>query len=292
MIDSLPYFAGLIDAEGHFGVSKSKYAAKDGERTYKSPRLQIAMTDEDIIRFFAKSLGINNVWINTKRGKENYKPLFGCGKMGSGAIEIAEKLWPWLGNNKRSQIEKVIEECCLDVSLPSESPIRNDEWLAGILDGEGWFMAIERTNGRTKTLYGCPICECQMATLEDMRDIADLMGVETLSTVPPKKDGWLVQYRAMARGTKALSVMKRIRPYVGKRRGEKIDALFTQFSEWHPRQKLTNDKVMSIYQRAWAGEQGTKLAEEFGISSGNVSDIKNGNQHRKITGQQPIRIYQ
>lgn len=53
----------------------------------------------------------------------------------------------------------------------------------------------------------------------------------------------------------------------------------------NPQMKLTDEQIIQIYIRSNNGEKQRDLANEFGISQGSVSSIKNGKNHRNIIEQ-------
>lgn len=99
-------------------------------------------------------------------------------------------------------------------------------WLAGLLEGEGCFNLM-RANSRSKR----PLIRVQVAMTD--RDIVER--VRALMDAPSvqehkdrgQPDNWKRRYVTCASGRKAEAVMRAVRPYMGERRGTKIDELLS-----------------------------------------------------------------
>lgn len=93
-------------------------------------------------------------------------------------------------------------------------------WLAGILEGEGWFGDVRsRAGGRRY-----PIIAVKMKDLDVIQKVADLFGGMAITNPKTDKgdDIWVVR----ARGKRAISIMQQVYPFMGNRRRETIDGLF------------------------------------------------------------------
>lgn len=60
--------------------------------------------------------------------------------------------------------------------------------------------------------------------------------------------------------------------------------LSTTQGESHPNATLTNEAVLAVYARAWAGESMKELAAEFGATYSTIRSIKSGRWWRRVTG--------
>jgi len=103
---TLPYCAGLVDGEGCVRIAKSTYGirkTKDCISPTYSERLQLRMTDEATIKFFADVFG--GSYYKEKRAYSNsQKPLFVYNVSDKRAYEIIKKLYPYL-KIKRKQAD-------------------------------------------------------------------------------------------------------------------------------------------------------------------------------------------
>ena len=90
-------------------------------------------------------------------------------------------------------------------------------WLAGILEGEGWF-------GRIK---GYPIIEINMTDLDVIERVADLFGAIGISTIQRSKikPTYKNSYRTRATGERAKMIMRAVCPWLGERRQQAIQDL-------------------------------------------------------------------
>lgn len=106
-------------------------------------------------------------------------------------------------------------------------------WLAGLLEGEGCFY-LDR-NGS----YAYPAVALKM-TDRDIVERAALMvpgprkaeGLgATVNPAKPSQAGAKGLWRWQVRGTKAVEVMRTVRPYMGERRGAKMDELIKWYAQ-------------------------------------------------------------
>lgn len=102
-------------------------------------------------------------------------------------------------------------------------------WLAGLLEGEGSFM-VYWAKARDGSRRPYPRVQMVMNDRDVVERAATLMGGNKVHRHPRKDgydDGWIIKVT----GAKALEVMGRVRPYMGRRRGAKIDELLAQFTK-------------------------------------------------------------
>ena len=85
----LAYIAGLVDGEGYVGIKKEK---TDYISPYYHANLQVAMTNEDAVKFMAQTLGAK-VYVRRRwNGKTLYICQLSCGK----AVRALKLLLPYL----------------------------------------------------------------------------------------------------------------------------------------------------------------------------------------------------
>lgn len=89
-------------------------------------------------------------------------------------------------------------------------------WLAGLLEGEGSFLRPPPSDLKR------PRISIEMTDEDVMQRVADLVG---LKLVRPRirQVHWKPSFRLAIRGPKAVDLMKRLYPLMGKRRQEQID---------------------------------------------------------------------
>ena len=86
--------AGLFEGEGtiSFGVS---------------PQLRLTMTDEEVVRRFAETIGEGGI-CEIPAQQHNWRHAWCWYKAGRRVEEIVGKLWPFLGERRRTQIMDVL----------------------------------------------------------------------------------------------------------------------------------------------------------------------------------------
>jgi hypothetical protein len=89
-------------------------------------------------------------------------------------------------------------------------------WLAGLLEGEGSFIAGPPSAPRS------PAVQVSMVDGDVVERAAALLGV-SVTVVPSRREGWRTAYCARIRGARAVLWMKRLRPLMGVRRQAQID---------------------------------------------------------------------
>lgn len=135
-------------------------------------------------------------------------------------------------------------------------------WLAGLLEGEGSFIAPVPSSPRR------PIISLSMTDEDVVARVADLWGVRYHAVGKGRSaaHGWKVAYRVMLRGHPAARLMQELRPLMGKRRQHQIDTALATYQAPVAR-LLTNEQAWTLARRYWAGERSpTALGREFGVS--------------------------
>lgn len=88
------WLAGIYEGEGSCAIRGS------------SPRLDITMTDEDVIRKYHDLIGIGNVRVRPIRG--DYKQCYTWGVGGHDAVLVLQLLLPWLGQRRTQRANEAI----------------------------------------------------------------------------------------------------------------------------------------------------------------------------------------
>jgi hypothetical protein len=96
-------------------------------------------------------------------------------------------------------------------------------WVAGLLEGEGSFMrgAPSRPNK--------VIVSMESTDFDVLGRLADLCGVRVSTLSPRNVDRWKPTGRVRLHGSRAVSLMRAIRPWMGERRREQIDAALASY---------------------------------------------------------------
>lgn len=101
-------------------------------------------------------------------------------------------------------------------------------WLAGLLEGEGYFALQERRPGR---FY--PVLRLSMTDEDVVRRAAVLMGTTKVHHIHPpsmRRKGWQPQHAVILHGDAAIAVMLQIYEYMGERRRGAIDSVLQRRS--------------------------------------------------------------
>lgn len=118
----------------------------------------------------------------------------------------------------------------LDQDDPSAVPEIDVAWLAGLLEGEGTFY-VNYTNARR---YNYPKIAVNMTDQDVIARAAALFGT-SIYTMPMYTEG-KQQWKAQCSGERAARWMRRLRPYLGERRGAKVDEILAAYDQREPAQ--------------------------------------------------------
>src|SRR4051794_3082681 len=88
-------------------------------------------------------------------------------------------------------------------------------WLAGLIEGEGTFLAGPPSAPRT------PAVVLSMVDRDIVERAGTLLGV-SVQVVPSRRENWRTAYCLRVRGARAVLWMNRLRPLMGARRREQI----------------------------------------------------------------------
>ena len=140
-------------------------------------------------------------------------------------------------------------------------------WLAGLLEGEGSFIAASEKN---------PVCmSVNMTDLDIIEKIAEWWGV-CVAKPKVQKNHHKQSYRCMLRGSPAIEWMKILYPYMGLRRKGQIDKALKSHIIKGPHRKVSVEQAREIFERRSNGECPKELAKEFGVTKWTIYAIKQG----------------
>lgn len=147
-------------------------------------------------------------------------------------------------------------------------------WVAGLLEGEGWFGL---KNTKTGTIKGNISIGVHMTDLDVLQKLQDYTRVGTLHGAYKNGEGNKERYLFRVSGSNAYNLMKSILPYMGIRRSAKIRELLKLYDEYTPHKKclknlVTGEKECFSNLSEWAKIKG--------LSAPNLSKVIHG--HRKI----------
>ncbi len=155
-------------------------------------------------------------------------------------------------------------------------------WLAGLLEGEGSFV-IEPKKISNKITVG--LCMTDKDVVERVTKIFGHDGCSTFRRDALHKTA----YTTSLHGSKAVELMKQLRPLMSQRRQGQIDVAVAAYKgdktrgANHPNAKLNEEKVSAIRQDIAHGVSLKALAKRYGVDIGLIWQIKAGRiwQHVK-----------
>lgn len=138
-------------------------------------------------------------------------------------------------------------------------------WLAGILEGEGSFLCGPPSRPTMSSIR-------LLMTDKDIVDrVAALLGVKTLEN-GRRHPNWKIPYTATLKGSRAVELMKKLKPIMGARRQGQIQRAIDSYKK-DPRLKLNMRKAEAIRRRIAKGETHSRIARDYGIDRATVSYI-------------------
>jgi hypothetical protein len=102
--EQVAWAAGLFEGEGSMYPYRD---SKNKERQY--PRLDLASTDEDVVRDFARIVDGRSVYGPIQRG--NKKPFWRWQATGKPAEEVLALFAPYLGERRTARMNEVLAQC-------------------------------------------------------------------------------------------------------------------------------------------------------------------------------------
>ena len=156
------------------------------------------------------------------------------------------------------------------VSISELAPISDRDlcWLAGLIEGEGTFLAGPPSAPRT------PAVQVSMVD----RDVIERAGSilqASVYAVPSRRENWKDAYGVRVRGMRAVLWMQRLRPLMGARRQEQIDRAMASY-EPDPRRVMDDTRAAAALRALAAGESVKQVAERFGTSIWSIYDLRLG----------------
>jgi hypothetical protein len=170
-----------------------------------------------------------------------------------------------------------------DFSIPNFTPENIFQWVVGLLEGEGSFMA------------GAPSEPNRLRISIAMTDedvIARFAAFVNLkySALASRSEQHKNVFRVTIRGAHAAEFMKQVQPHLGQRRQQQInEALATYLDIPHNRgmynanAKISEGQAKAIKQRLQDGENLMTIAADYNISVSIVREIKLGRTWKHIT---------
>jgi hypothetical protein len=147
-------------------------------------------------------------------------------------------------------------------------------WLAGLLEGEGTFLAGPPSAPRTPALQLC------MADRDIVERAAALLDC-AVTVVPARRENWRTAYSARVTGPRAVAWMERVQPLMGARRRVQIDRAIASYRP-DPTRRLDDTRAAAALERLREGESVRAVAERFDTSIWCIYDLRLGRTHKHL----------
>jgi hypothetical protein len=109
-------------------------------------------------------------------------------------------------------------------------------WLAGLLEGDGSFQLHD--NGSKGKKNKCPLIALSMLDLDVVERVSKIFGCNIGKYLTPKKDKYIYTARTGKRSIVEPLILA-LYPYMGARRKEQINKMFT----WYDQHPVKNKKI-------------------------------------------------
>ena len=147
-------------------------------------------------------------------------------------------------------------------------------WLAGLMEGEGSFLAPSPSAPRS------PGLQVTMVDRDVIARAGSLLGVGVM-VIRARKAHWSTAYSVRVRGARAVLWMKLLRPLMGTRRKAQIDRAVASYAP-DPRRHLNDDRATDALRRLAEGESVRRVAERFGTTIWCIYDLRLGRTHAHL----------
>lgn len=236
------WLVGILEGEGTF--------LRGAPSRPGAPILRVSMTDRDVVERVANLLG--RAVVRLRRRKPHHKLPYATTIKGAPAVQVMYAVRPFLGKTRELQIDLAISSwqtrraprrggtaespSTLAQAQVESQEARDRAWLAGLLEGEGSFLA------HRGVLLSYPVIKVEMCDREIIERAARLLDTKVW-VVPPGTEGWRATYVAKIAGHRAAEWMRALRPYMGLRRTAAIDVAL---SAYQPVRLITPPRVCVV----------------------------------------------
>jgi hypothetical protein len=178
--------------------------------------------------------------------------------------------------SKAGLSDRIVREHVFVSRIRELAPIDADDlhWLAGLLEGEGSFLAGPPSAPRS------PALQVAMADRDVVERAGNLLGVAVM-VVPSRREGWRTAYSVRVRGAPAVLWMERLKPLMGDRRQAQIDRAIASWGP-DPRALLNDERAAEALGRLARRESVRQVAERFGTSIWCIYDLRLGRTHAHL----------
>lgn len=155
------------------------------------------------------------------------------------------------------------------------------DWVAGLLEGEGSFMAGPPSSPNL------PVISCQMTDQDVLARLAKCLGGATMVPVKASKPHHKPSWRVIVKGARAREVMSELHPLMGERRKGQIDKALASYDP--NRRGLSSEQRVEITNRLNEGESAIDLGAEFGVTKWAIYRVREKVESGSWGGGRPPR---
>ena len=268
----LYWLAGYLEGEGCF--------LRPSPSTPTIPKIMAVSTDRDVIERVGRFFGVSYIF-HKKPSKSHWKDSYRVASTGKNAVKIMASIYPIMGKRRQEQIRVASNDMAIN-----DQPVMEEfmfYWMVGLLEAEGSFMK------STASKPSQVVVKVHMTDQDVMERIGAMLDVSVGGPFTREGKYWKPYYKPFFVLTKsnrpAFELMQAIKPYMGERRQNQIDAAMSSYSPCPDRYikisgenncnaKLTAEQVREIRSRLAEGEGLTPLAKEFNVGVGLIWKIK------------------
>jgi hypothetical protein len=224
------WLCGIIEGEGTFARATPSHPRK--------PRVAVGMCDADTMTRFTDLIGTRMYRVAVK--SERYPWSYRTELVGGSAVALMRLMYPHMSIRRQQQIEAAIDTYAplrpivhkTFAIVPGNPDERDRYWLAGYLDGEGYF-------GRNKSSFHriSPMVESNSTDLDVAEKVQRIwyrrynIAID-IYTRAPRKAGYKPQYLTRTYGRYARWMIEDLYELLSSRRQEQIHTIFGE--NWRP----------------------------------------------------------
>jgi hypothetical protein len=148
------------------------------------------------------------------------------------------------------------------------------DWLAGLLEGEGSFMAGPPSSPRM------PVISVNMTDHDVVARVGTMLGRKPFE-ITPRDPRWRTSYQVRVTGSRAVHWMTLLRPLMGARRQGQIDHALACYE---PRSSalLTDDTARAALEALTSGATVRAVADRFGVTVWCIYDLRLGRTFKHL----------
>ncbi|MBN8637575.1 MAG: hypothetical protein J0M07_19790 [Anaerolineae bacterium] len=135
-----------------------------------------------------------------------------------------------------------------------------------------------------------------MRDLDIIERVCDIFETK-YANYSPKKLNWSVTYKAVIRGSRAVELMRTLRPFMGQRRQKQIDRALDGYVDKSPemllvtKAKLNEQQVYEIKQRIALKHTSKEIAADYGVTIFTIREIRQGKIWKHVTLEAPMQPF-